>query len=88
MKGALDRLRWLTPGIVKDLGSCPEATLRQRYRSSELPLHLQPYSLDVPRAEKRPKGDRDIDRRIQQAVKLKVTTTSNKTDLRTTAPQL
>ena len=83
VKGALDRLRWLTPGIVKDLGSCPEATLRQRYRSSELPLHLKPYLLDVPRAEQRLKGDRDIDKRLQQAVKFKVTTTSNKTDLRT-----
>ena len=75
VNGALERLRWLIPGVVKDFGSDPEETIKQRFNRRGLPLHLEPYSLNTPRTESRPKGERMIDRRIQ------VTSSSSSTQL-------
>ena len=52
VNNALERLRWLIPGVVKDFGSCPEETIRQRFNIRGLPLHLQPYSLNSGRAKR------------------------------------
>ena len=73
--GALERLRWLIPGVVPYLGSNPEETIRQRYRAQGLPLHLQPYTKNVTRTASKPKGERMIDHRLQ------ITSSSNTTKL-------
>ena len=79
VNGALERLRWLIPGVVKDFGSDPDETIKQRFNRRGLPLHLVPYSLNTPRTESRPKGERMIDRRIQ------VTSSSASTQLQVTS---
>ena len=90
VNGALERLRWLIPGVVKDFGSDPEETIKQRFHRRGLPPHLEPYTLNTPRTESRPKGERMIDRRIHvtsstASTQLEVTSTStgSKPDLRT-----
>ena len=88
-EGALERIRWLIPGVVPHLGSNPEETIRQRFRVKGLPHHLEPYSMDAPRIATKPKGERLIDHRLQitsssKTAKLQVTSTGTGTvpDLR------
>ena len=55
VEGALERIRWLIPGVVPHLGSNPEETIRQRFRVKGLPHHLEPYSMDAPRPPPSPR---------------------------------
>ena len=75
VSGALERLRWLIPGVVPFLGSNPEETIRQRFMSKGQPLHLEPYTMNATRTESKPKGERQIDHRLQ------IISTSNNTKL-------
>ena len=47
--------------------------------SKGLPLHLEPYTLSAPRTESKPKGERQIDHRLQ------VSSSSNNTQLQLTS---
>ena len=75
-------MRWLIPGVVPFFGSNPEDIIRQRFMSKGLPLHLEPYTLNAPRTESKPKGERQIDHRLQ------VTSSSSNTQLQVTSSSL
>ena len=81
-EGALERIRWLIPGVVPHLGSNPRETIRQRFLLKGLPHHLEPYSMDAERIATKPKGERMIDHRLQitssiKTTRLQVTSTGN-----------